>query len=94
MFGRLVYNHYWGTVVVARVNWVLHRQKHQDEKSACQEVAMLGTAGEAPLQIIFTLWLMLREVLEAPNLGKGPILYMDKLNLDESTDASAVLRYI
>ena len=34
-----------------------------------EEIAILSTAAEAPLQIVFTLWLMIREVLKPPDLG-------------------------
>ena len=39
------------------------------ELETCHEIALLSTAGEAPLQIIFTVWLMLRGVLKPLDLG-------------------------
>ena len=42
----------------------------EEERRLSEQISTLSTAGEAPLQIVFTLWLMIREILKPPDIGQ------------------------
>ena len=46
----------------------------EEERRLSEQISTLSTAGEAPLQIVFTLWLMIREILKPPDIGQ--IMYI------------------
>lgn len=64
LFIRFLFK-YWGTGLNCE-----QEIEFENELETCHEMALLSTAGEAPFQIVFTVWLMLRGVLKPLDLGR------------------------